>query len=77
MGYTRAELAVHLERQFVKGMGWHNMGEWEVDHIVPRCAFKFESADDPSFKACWAITNLRPLWSLENRAKSGNRLHLV
>lgn len=77
VGYTRADLIAHIERQFTKGMGWRNMGEWEVDHIVPRCAFKLEGSDDPAFKACWAITNLRPLWRQDNRAKSGSRLHLV
>lgn len=77
LGYTREDLAAHLERQFTKGMSWENMGEWHVDHIVPRCSFDFTGPTDPEFLACWALTNLRPLWSTENLMKSGIRLHLV
>lgn len=77
VGYSLTDLYVHLERQFTKGMGWHNTGKWEVDHILPRCMFKYESSDDPDFRACWALTNLRPLWAEVNRAKSGQRLHLI
>lgn len=77
VGYALDDLYRHLERQFTKGMGWHNMGQWEVDHIVPRCTFIYETPDDPEFRACWALTNLRPLWAEANRAKSGQRLHLI
>jgi hypothetical protein len=75
VGYTLADLTAHLERQFDRRMTWANMGEWEVDHIRPRCSF--DLSDPAQFLECWALTNLRPLWSVENRAKSGNRLHLL
>ena len=77
VGYTAEELARHLERQFVKGMGWNNMGEWHIDHIVPLVTFKFTSANDPEFKAAWALTNLRPLWSKANRSKGARRTLLI
>lgn len=77
VGYSLTDLYAHLERQFTKGMGWHNMGEWHIDHIVPRCSFSYETPNDPEFRACWALTNLRPLWAKANRAKSGQRLHLI
>jgi hypothetical protein len=81
LGYTVLELQVHLERQFYKGMTWQNHGrgngKWHVDHIVPKSSFSFESPDDPEFKACWAMTNLRPLWSQDNLSKSKKRLHLI
>jgi hypothetical protein len=35
MGCTFDEAKAWLERQFSPGMGWHNMEEWEVDHVVP------------------------------------------
>jgi hypothetical protein len=77
LGYSTADLRAHLERQFVKGMSWDNYGEWHVDHIVPVASFKFESADDPEFQACWALTNLRPMWAAENIRKSNKRTHLL
>lgn len=75
VGYTCAELVAHLERQFAKGMNWENMGKWEIDHILPRCGFHLSNPDE--FRQCWSLTNLRPLWAKANRAKSGNRLHLL
>ena len=58
-------------------MGWHNMGEWHIDHIVPVSSFTITSADDADFKACWALTNLRPMWADENRSKGDKRLTLL
>lgn len=77
VGYTCADLKAHLERQFTKGMKWSNFGKWHVDHIVPRSSFCFESASDPEFRACWALTNLRPLWAPDNLSKHKRRTHLL
>lgn len=77
VGYSLSDLMCHLERQFVKGMSWSNMDQWHVDHIVPLVSFKFQSVDDSQFRAAWAITNLRPLWDVENCRKGGQRLHLI
>jgi hypothetical protein len=73
LGYTIEELQTHLERQFQPGMSWNNYGQWHVDHIVPVAAFSFSSHEDENFKACWAITNLRPLWAAENLRKRNRR----
>lgn len=77
--YTAEELKNHLERQFLKGMKWENYGKygWHVDHIVPVSDFNFTSSEDPEFKACWALGNLRPLWSKENHSKHAKRTHLL
>jgi hypothetical protein len=77
LGYTLDDLKAHIERQFRRGMTWENYGDWEIDHIRPRAMFKFENSDDPEFRECWALTNLRPLWARENAAKSGQRTHLL
>lgn len=77
LSYTMDDLRHHLERQFARGMSWNNYGDWHVDHIVPVAAFEFESADDPQFRACWALTNLRPMWAADNIRKGGERLHLI
>lgn len=76
--YTAKELCNHLEKQFSKGMSWENYGEWHVDHIIPLSSFKF--APDPAcpeFQACWALTNLRPMWAKENMSKKDKRTHLI
>jgi len=76
--YTGEDLCIHLERQFLDGMSWGNYGEWHVDHIIPLSSFKFGS--DPSceeFQACWALSNLRPMWAAENMSKKDKRTHLI
>jgi hypothetical protein len=77
LGYSTADLIAHLERQFTKGMTWDNYGEWHVDHIVPVASFAITSAQDDTFKACWALSNLRPLWARENLKKRAKRLYLI
>jgi len=81
VGYTAEELRDHLERQFLPGMTWDNRGigegKWHIDHIVPVSAFNYDSPDHPDFKACWALTNLRPMWGSDNIRKSARRLYLV
>jgi hypothetical protein len=79
LGYTVDELRIHLERQFLPGMSWANYGMhgWHIDHCLPLASFKYETPDDPEFKAAWALTNLRPLWAMENRSKGAKRLLLI
>lgn len=81
VGYTLDDLIFHLERQFLPGMSWKNhgkgKGKWHIDHIIPRALHSYESADDADFKACWALTNLRPLWSEQNISKHAKRLYLL
>jgi hypothetical protein len=79
--YTIPELCTHLEKQFVRGMTWENYGpEWHIDHILPIASFDIDAADPsncPEFQACWALTNLRPLWKLDNLSKASIRVHLI
>lgn len=77
VGYSLDELAVHIERQFLRGMTWQNMGRWHIDHILPRSMFEYENEDDPAFQQCWALTNLRPLWSGDNIRKRDKRIFLI
>jgi hypothetical protein len=77
VGYTAETLMRHLERQFLKGMTWENRGEWEIDHITPLALFNFTTAEDPEFKAAWALSNLRPLWKADNYEKRAKRLYLL
>jgi hypothetical protein len=73
-GYKKQDLKQHLEKQFTSGMSWQNYGYyldehgkkclgWEIDHIKAISKFKFKNYDNPEFKACWALSNLRPMWA--------------
>ena len=73
LGYTADELVAHLERQFTRGMGWHNMGKWHIDHIVPISTAETEA----DVIALNQLSNLRPLWARDNLAKSDKRTHLI
>jgi hypothetical protein len=77
LDYSLDELVRHIERQFTAGMSWDNRSNWEIDHIVPVATFSFQGFDDPEFRACWALSNLRPLWKEDNRKKSYRRLYLI
>ncbi len=77
VGYSLSELQAHMERQFLKGMNWQNMGEWHIDHIVPFNAFEVTSSADAGFRQAWALTNLRPCWAADNIRKSNKRTFLV
>lgn len=67
--YTVSDLKEHLERLFVKGMNWINIGEWHIDHIRPISWFNFQSHEDIEFQECWALNNLQPLWAKDNFSK--------
>lgn len=77
LGYALEDLRAHLERQFLKGMSWENMGQWHIDHIVPLSSFTITGPDDPELRRAWALTNLRPMWAKENMSKGAKRLYLV
>lgn len=68
LGCPLPEFIKHLESQFVPGMGWHNRSEWEIDHIRPIASFDLLIEADQ--RECFHWSNLRPLWTAENRAKS-------
>jgi len=74
-GYTFEALRKHLEDHFTKGMTWDLFmsGKIEIDHIIPKCSFYYETVYEPEFKACWALSNLQPMWGAENRRK-GDRM---
>lgn len=69
VGYTLSDLMLHLEAQFLPGMTWDNRGEWHIDHRTPKASFTYSDDADPQFKACWALSNLRPLWAFDNHSK--------
>lgn len=71
LSYTAQQLREHIKSQFTPEMNWGNYGTyWELDHIIPRFKFYYESYDDEQFKQCWALSNLRPLEVKVNRCRS-------
>jgi hypothetical protein len=71
LDFSKAQLVAHIERQFTKGMTWERLmsGEIHIDHIRPVASFNIKEIGDAEFKACWALSNLRPLWNTDNWAK--------
>ena len=77
------ELKEHLESQFEPWMTWENHGayhptekRWQIDHIIPQSVLLegVTSMDDPKFRECWALENLRPLEARENLSKGSKIL---
>ena len=69
LGYAVDDLMARLSARFKPGMTWENYGQWHVDHIVPKAAFAYTKETDAAFRACWALSNLQPLWATENMRK--------
>lgn len=70
VGYSLKQLKQHLEKQFTGGMSWNNYGEWHIDHKLPVVFFNFSNPFQTEFKRCWALSNLQPMWALENKKKN-------
>lgn len=68
VGYSKEELARHLESKFKDGMDWDKFSDIHIDHIVPCAAF--DLSRDESVRACWSLLNLQPLWARDNLSKS-------
>ncbi len=70
VGYTPEELVAHLEKLFQPGMSWENYGTvWHIDHIIPKKYFIYNDADE-SFRKCWSLNNLQPLFAQDNLKKN-------
>lgn len=69
LGYSADQLKASLEAQFRPGMSWDNYGQiWHIDHRKPVCRFDLTSGDS-AVRECWALSNLQPLFALENLLK--------
>lgn len=70
IGCDPAHLALHIESQFPAGMTWGNRSKWHVDHKVP---LSIARSKEELVLLCH-YSNLQPLWSEENMAKSDKLL---
>lgn len=73
LGYSVEEFVSHMERQFRGGMGWHNMDQWQIDHIIPASKARTES----DVVALNQLSNMRPMWASENNAKKAKLVSLL
>jgi hypothetical protein len=68
LGCTWEEARIHIESLFQEGMTWQNHGKgndkWHLDHIRPVCSF-----EDHELHLMNHISNLRPLWQIDNFTK--------
>jgi hypothetical protein len=62
----RKRLSARIHHSLVHGKQGHS---WEALVIRPVASFHFATYDDPDFKACWSLSNLQPLWAIENLRK--------
>lgn len=57
----------YLETFFDADMTWKNIRQWDLDHRLPVSAF--DLTNPAHRKACFHVTNLRPMWWWDNRRK--------
>jgi hypothetical protein len=65
LGCDYATFKQHIESRFQDGMGWHNYGEWEIDHITPLAMATCLDELAPLL----LLSNIQPLWARENIKK--------
>lgn len=78
VGYSVSELILHIEKLFTKDMSWDKLidGKIHIDHIISKSSFVYTNSEDEEFKNCWALTNLQPLWAVDNMKKH-NKLNWI
>ena len=70
LGCTFIEAKTHIEQQFSEGMSWKNHGDWHIDHIIPLSSAK----NYEELVLLGKITNLQPLWAIDNLKKGSKVL---
>jgi len=79
--FTVKELRDHFESLFEPWMNWNNHGSyskatwddndkstwlWQTDHFTCHSMYEYSTMNDEHFKACWALSNLRPYSAKQN-----------
>lgn len=73
LGYTVDDFVKHIEKQFIGKMSWENMNLWQIDHITPVSSAK--TTEDVF--ALNQLSNLRPMWAVENNKKNNKKEFLL
>jgi hypothetical protein len=50
-------------------MNWSNYGKWHIDHKIPDSSFVYKTTKDKGFQDSWALSNLQPMWAIDNMRK--------
>ena len=63
-GWTLDELKLDFATKYYDGMTWDSVinGIIDIHHIKLVSTFNIITPEDPEFKVCWALRNLRPMW---------------
>ena len=71
VGYTVNALIKRLKKTMPEGYAWKDFlnGGLHIDHIIPKSVYNFDRVENPDFKRCWALSNLRLLPAKENMIK--------
>jgi hypothetical protein len=67
LGCSAEQFKLYIQQLFKPGMTWNNNSEWDIDHIQPLATF--DPLNDNDMMIAWHYTNMRPLWSSENRGR--------
>jgi hypothetical protein len=71
LGISFEGLKQYLELKFLPGMTWknrgNNIGNWNVDHIIPCNQFDLSNEEDKL--KCLNYKNLQPLWVFDHSRK--------
>jgi len=72
LGWNLLDFKNHMESKFGDEYSWSTYGYrgWHIDHVKPLSWFKIDSIYDDSFKECWRLSNLQPLWAEDNYKKN-------
>jgi 5-methylcytosine-specific restriction endonuclease McrA len=72
--WTLQQLERYLKKTMPSNFDWQQdfieSGNLEIDHIIPKAAFRFQHYTDEGFQRCWALSNLRLFPAHKNRRKS-------
>jgi len=75
LGYSIEQLKERLNKTMPGVYNWSDFleGRLDIDHIKAIKDFNYNSQDDPEFKDCWALNNLRLLTIHKNRSRKFNK----
>jgi hypothetical protein len=75
LGCSYEFFKTYIEQKFPENMGWHNMGEWHIDHIKPLASFDLNNVEEQAI--AFHYTNHQPLWAKDNIAKGARIIEVI
>ena len=75
LGCSYEFFKTYIEQKFPENMGWHNMGEWHIDHIKPLASFDLTNSEEQAI--AFHYTNHQPLWAKDNIAKGAKIIEVI